>query len=149
MANEFIHKDPNIQREFEKINNPVLERERVISTIADGTAPLAVTSTTVVDNLNADTVDGEHATGIAKAWVMFDGTTNVGGFCTIGASFNVDSVTDNGTGDYTINFTNAFTDANYAVIATSRNFDATEFSSEHPAVAFGTAPTTTAVRARS
>lgn len=43
----------------------------------------------------------------------FDGTTNTGGFCTIRASFNVTSVADNGTGDYTVNFTNAMPDANY------------------------------------
>jgi hypothetical protein len=31
----------------------------------------------------------------------------------IRASFNVSSITDNGTGDYTINFTNSFSDTNY------------------------------------
>jgi hypothetical protein len=46
--------------------------------------------------------------------VNFNGTTNVGGFCTIRSSFNVTSVADNGTGDYTINFTNALPDVNYA-----------------------------------
>src|SRR5574343_1335150 len=49
-----------------------------------------------------------------RAWVNFDGTTNVGGSCTRRASFNVNSVTDNGPGDYTINFTNAMPDANYS-----------------------------------
>ena len=55
---------------------------------------------------------------LCKAWVNFDGTTNVGGFCTIRDSYNVTSVTDNGTGDYTINFTNAMSDANYSVQVT-------------------------------
>ena len=50
-----------------------------------------------------------------KAWVNFDGTTNTGGSCTIRASGNVSSVTDLGTGRYTITFTNALTDANYCV----------------------------------
>jgi hypothetical protein len=49
-----------------------------------------------------------------RAWVNFNGTTNVGGFCTIRASGNVTSITDNGTGDYTVNFTNAMPDANFA-----------------------------------
>jgi len=50
-----------------------------------------------------------------RAWVNFDGTTNTAGFCTIRASGNVTSVADNAAGLYTINFTNAMPDANYAV----------------------------------
>lgn len=74
-GNLFIHKDAETQREFENINLPVLSRERIISTIADGTAPLAVTSTTVVTNLNADTVDGYHMMLPVVAWGIFDGGT--------------------------------------------------------------------------
>lgn len=55
-----------------------------------------------------------------RAWVNFDGTTNTGGNCTIRASANVSSVADNGTGDYTVNFTSAMPDVNYcAVLSTS------------------------------
>jgi hypothetical protein len=50
-----------------------------------------------------------------KAWVNFNGT----GTPAIRASFNVSSITDNGTGDYTVNFTNATTDANYSMTANS------------------------------
>jgi hypothetical protein len=50
-----------------------------------------------------------------RAWVNFNGTTNVGGFCTIRASGNVSTVADNGTGDYTVNFATAMPDANYSV----------------------------------
>lgn len=46
-----------------------------------------------------------------RAWINFDGT----GTPTARASGNVSSITDNGAGDYTINFTNAMPDANYAV----------------------------------
>lgn len=46
---------------------------------------------------------------LAKAWINFNGTTN-----TTRASYNVSSVTKNATGDYTINFTTAMTDANYS-----------------------------------
>lgn len=46
-----------------------------------------------------------------KAWVNFNGTGTVA----IRAQYNVSSITDNGTGDYTVNFTNALADANYAV----------------------------------
>jgi hypothetical protein len=51
-----------------------------------------------------------------RAWVNFNGTTNTGGFCTIRASGNVTTVADNGTGDYTVNFTNAMPDANYSAV---------------------------------
>ena len=50
------------------------------------------------------------ASGRAKAFVNFNGA----GAVAIRASFNVNSVTDNGgTGDYTVNFATALTDANY------------------------------------
>lgn len=51
--------------------------------------------------------------GLAKAWVNFNGTGTVA----IRASFNVSSITDNGVGNYTVNFTNAFVDLNYATVA--------------------------------
>jgi len=54
------------------------------------------------------------ASGTAKAWVNFDGSGTVA----IRDSFNVASLTDNGTGDYTITFTNALANANYAVAGT-------------------------------
>jgi hypothetical protein len=51
-----------------------------------------------------------------KAWVNFNGTGTVA----IRAGYNVSSVTDNGVGDYTVNFTTAMLDANYcAVVPTS------------------------------
>ena len=70
---------------------------------------------------NTSTAD-EIYSGRAKAWVNFDGTTGSGtGFSdiTIYSSFNVDSITDNGGGLYTLNFTNSMPDANYVVIGTT------------------------------
>lgn len=55
--------------------------------------------------------------GAAKAWVNFDGTGTVA----IRDSFNVDSITDNGTGDFTVNFTEALGDANYSVSGSAGN----------------------------
>jgi hypothetical protein len=46
-----------------------------------------------------------------RAWVNFNGTGTVA----IRASGNVTSITDNGTGEYTVNITTAMPDANYAV----------------------------------
>lgn len=54
------------------------------------------------------------AQGTAAAWVNFNGTGTVA----IRASYNVTSITDNNTGDYTVNFTNALPDANYSSLAT-------------------------------
>ncbi len=70
-----------------------------------------------IDTLNASTgilATQNGMTGIAKAWVSFTGSTG-----TIRASFNVSSITRNTTGDYNINFTNAFADANYSAVASS------------------------------
>ena len=49
--------------------------------------------------------------GTAKAWVNFNGTGTVA----IRRAFNVSTITDNGPGDYTVNFTTAMVDANYAM----------------------------------
>jgi hypothetical protein len=48
-----------------------------------------------------------------RAWVNFNGTGTVA----IRASGNVSSITDNGTGDYTVNFTTAMPDADYSITA--------------------------------
>jgi hypothetical protein len=71
---------------------------------------------------NVLTSDGTSWTSAAnveqvKAWVNFNGTGTVA----IRESFNVSSITDNGTGDYTVNFTTALTDANYATLVSSNN----------------------------
>lgn len=48
-----------------------------------------------------------------RAWVNFNGAGTVA----IRAAGNVSSITDNATGDYTVNFTTAMPDANYCVMA--------------------------------
>lgn len=72
--------------------------------------------------VDADTISRTKATadlrsGLAAAWVNFNGTGTVA----IRASYNVSSITDNGTGDYTVNFTTALADANYAANVTAQN----------------------------
>lgn len=52
-----------------------------------------------------------------RAWVNFNGTGTVA----IRASGNVSSITDIGTGYYTVNFTTAMPDANYAAVAQQDN----------------------------
>ena len=61
-------------------------------------------------NLKFDSGYGSVATAYGcRAWVNFNGTGTVA----IRESKNVSSITDNGTGDYTVNFTTAMVDANY------------------------------------
>ena len=48
-----------------------------------------------------------------KAWINFNGT----GTIAIRDSFNVSSITDNDTGEYTVNFQNAFANTNYCAVA--------------------------------
>jgi hypothetical protein len=66
----------------------------------------------------------QNASGVevytAKAWVNFNGTGTVA----IRGSGNVSSITDNGAGNYTVNFTTAMTDANYATTGTAGFDDA-------------------------
>jgi hypothetical protein len=63
---------------------------------------------------------------LAKAWVNFNGTGTVA----IRAAGNVSSITDNGAGDYTVNFTVAMADANYAPMVNCGNgADANRFPS--------------------
>jgi hypothetical protein len=76
-------------------------------------------STLVIDTIQGKTsansinVRGEGSNntnlqqGLIKAWGNFDGSGTVG----INDSFNMDALTDNGTGNYTINITNDFANA--------------------------------------
>lgn len=74
----------------------------------------AVTTAKIADaNVTAAKLDGAQSGSApiyaARAWVNFNGTGTVA----IRASGNVSSITDNGTGQYTVNFTTAMPDANF------------------------------------
>ena len=73
--------------------------------------------TTFTDNVTLGTSllatpSGATPSYLCRAWVNFNGTGTVA----IRASGNVTSITDNGTGDYTVNFTTAMSDANYSTV---------------------------------
>ena len=72
-----------------------------MSTIKTETLSTPSNSTVPVDTV---------VNGTAKAWVNFNGTGTVA----IRRAFNVSSITDNGLGNYTVNFTTAMSDANYS-----------------------------------
>ena len=63
---------------------------------------------------NALAATGSAPIFACRAWVHFNGTGTVA----IRASGNVSSITDNGVGDYTVNFATAMADASYAAIGT-------------------------------
>jgi len=73
----------------------------------------------VLINSTADGVaigtGGINQARIAKAWVNFNGTGTVA----INGSYNVSSITDDGTGDYDINFSTALSDTNYVVVGSA------------------------------
>lgn len=82
--------------------------------IVDTDLALSANSAPVKTALNAA---GGAPIFACRAWVNFNGTGTVA----IRASGNVSSITDNGTGDYTVNFTTAMPDANYAMVANGRD----------------------------
>jgi hypothetical protein len=103
----------------------------VLTLQSNGTDALSVSSS----NLQFNSGYGSVATAYGcRAWVNFNGTGTVA----IRASGNVTSITDNGTGDYTVNFTNAMPDANYSMAGMAR--------SAGRMVCIGAAPTTSGLR---
>jgi len=65
--------------------------------------------------LSFETAVGSAPSYACRAWVNFNGTGTVA----IRASGNVSSITDNGVGDYTVNFTTAMTDVDFSVAGSS------------------------------
>ena len=74
----------------------------------------------IVVNSSADGVaigtGGINQARIAKAWVNFNGTGTVA----IRSSYNVSSITDDGTGRYDVNFSTAMPDNDYSVVSDGR-----------------------------
>lgn len=90
-----------------------------ISTISSaGLAPSTTLTTPTIAQINSASSSaptifansaGTQIGTLCRAWVQFAGASG-----TIAASFNVSSVTRNGTGDYVVNFTNALVDNKYS-----------------------------------
>ena len=68
--------------------------------------------------------DNAPATALASAWVNFNGTGTVA----IRDSYNVSSITDDGTGRYTVNFTNDFANTDYAGVVSAGDPDINAFN---------------------
>ena len=87
----------------------------VVLTVPAGTSTV-VTNATLPAQLNAS---GSAPIYACRAWVNFNGTGTVA----IRASGNVTSITDNGTGKYTINFATQMPDENYSTVVSSSSGD--------------------------
>ena len=62
-------------------------------------------------------VDTDYiVSGVPKYWIQYNGNTNV-----TSGSLNSSSVTDNGTGDYSFNFTNSFPNTGYSCTGAHRS----------------------------
>ena len=85
----------------------------LVGTDATQTLTNKTLTTPNINSAQFATVSGTAPLYAARAWVNFNGTGTVA----IRASGNVTSITDNGTGDYTVNFTTAMPDTNYCPVA--------------------------------
>jgi hypothetical protein len=108
-------------------------------------------STLVAQTISNGTVSTSSANviqGSARAWAVFTGGQgNTAG--TINGSFNVSSITVNGTGDYTVNYTTAMPNANYTVFGGCREDTAGVANTSNRMIAprrASSAITTTSVR---
>jgi len=105
-----------------------------MAVIIDGTSGITLGSSLV------SVPSGSAPSYTCRAWVNFNGTGTVA----IRSSGNVSSITDNGAGDFTVNFTTAMPDENYSCVGTARDLAAMWF--------FGapltSAPTASAIRCR-
>ena len=85
--------------------------------VTDAKLNLSANASNVKTALNAT---GSAPIYACRAWVNFNGAGTVA----IRASGNVSSITDNGTGNYMVNFATAMPDANYVAVASSATFTA-------------------------
>jgi len=99
----------------------------------------AVASTGLVNTSDGSGIIKVQSNGVttnALAWVRFSGASP-----TIASSYNVSSLTRQSAGNYTISFTTATADANYAVLGTGSGKSGTE-SQGIVTINWGTVPST-------
>jgi hypothetical protein len=99
-----------------KLAASAINSQTAETTVADGDEVLIYdTSASALRKMTKSNFVGN---GVAKAWVQFDGTAAT---VSVDAGYNVSSITDHGGGTYTINFTNAFEDAEYCGVYGNRS----------------------------
>lgn len=87
-----------------------------MSLVLDGTNGISGCPAVSSAGDNVPPILGDNAgnTATCRAWVRFGW---IGSAVSVGASFNVSSITRTGSGVYTINFTNSMQDTNYSIFA--------------------------------
>ena len=100
----------------------------------DMLAANAVATAKIADDAITDAK--ENLSGSLKAWINYDGYGN-----SIRASYNISSVTDNGTGDYTFFIDTDFSDVNYCWTGTATTATGTETTLRN--IGFSTASSST------
>lgn len=103
---------------YQKANGAALLIASSAEAIAGTDDTKTLTPLQLRNGLNAS---GDAPVYACRAWVNFNGAGTVA----IRAAGNVTSITDNGTGDYTLNFTTAIQDANYAANVNASETDGT------------------------
>lgn len=116
----------------------------VVNGLTEDTAPDDVADYLLSYDASASAVKKVKPVNVSKtrAWVTYNQVPTV----SILASHNVTSVTDNATGLFTVNFTTAFSDANYAVVSSMQKDSGAGSNGGSLNIDKATAPTTSACK---
>ena len=98
---------------YTEIDSAAIGNNNLLTLPTTSAGTLIAANSSGVVQMNSGYGSNANAYG-CRAWVNFNGTGTVA----IRASGNVSSITDNGTGQYTVNFTTAMPDTNFVAICT-------------------------------
>ena len=99
---------------YTEIDSAAIGNNNLLTLPTTSAGTLIAANSSGVLQMNSGYGSNANAYG-CRAWVNFNGTGTVA----IRASYNVSSITDNGTGRYTVNFSTALADVNYSTVVTS------------------------------
>ena len=100
---------------YTEIDSAAIGNNNLLTLPTTSAGTLIAANSSGVLQMNSGYGSNANAYG-CRAWVNFNGTGTVA----IRGSGNVSSITDNGVGNYRVNFTTALVDANYSAVASIR-----------------------------